>query len=87
MNVERSRYKSSELAWFKSSYSAGDGGECVEVALEWHKSSYSAGNGGDCVEIATCPHAVHIRDSKEVTRPGLTVNAAAWTQFVDFTTR
>ncbi|MEU1802602.1 DUF397 domain-containing protein [Streptomyces sp. NPDC019937] len=23
---------SSELAWFKSSYSGGDGGECVEVA-------------------------------------------------------
>lgn len=23
-----------ELAWFKSSYSGGEGGECVEVALE-----------------------------------------------------
>ncbi|MFJ4792340.1 MULTISPECIES: DUF397 domain-containing protein [Streptomycetaceae] len=23
---------SSELAWFKSSYSSGEGGECVEVA-------------------------------------------------------
>ncbi|MFJ4682627.1 DUF397 domain-containing protein [Streptomyces sp. NPDC088789] len=23
----------SELIWFKSSYSAGDGGECVEVAI------------------------------------------------------
>ncbi|MFH9675556.1 DUF397 domain-containing protein [Streptomyces sp. NPDC017405] len=28
MNVE----ESTELAWFKSSYSTGQGGECVEVA-------------------------------------------------------
>ncbi|MET7614660.1 DUF397 domain-containing protein [Streptomyces seoulensis] len=28
MNVD----KPSELTWFKSSYSAGDGGQCVEVA-------------------------------------------------------
>ncbi|MFD4544389.1 DUF397 domain-containing protein [Streptomyces bauhiniae] len=28
MNVE----KPSELTWFKSSYSQGDGGQCVEVA-------------------------------------------------------
>jgi hypothetical protein len=25
-----------ELAWFKSSYSAGDGGDCVEVAATLH---------------------------------------------------
>ncbi|MFD4211217.1 DUF397 domain-containing protein, partial [Micromonospora tulbaghiae] len=25
------------LAWFKSSYSSGDGDSCVEVAMEWHK--------------------------------------------------
>ncbi|GBP98766.1 DUF397 domain-containing protein [Streptomyces spongiicola] len=25
-----------ELAWFKSSYSTGDGGECVEVAIRSH---------------------------------------------------
>uniref|UniRef100_UPI00099F2A3B DUF397 domain-containing protein n=1 Tax=Streptomyces puniciscabiei TaxID=164348 RepID=UPI00099F2A3B len=28
MNAE----ETSELVWFKSSYSSGDGGECVEVA-------------------------------------------------------
>ncbi|WP_406184405.1 DUF397 domain-containing protein [Streptomyces sp. NBC_01006] len=43
---------STELAWFKSSYSGGSGGECVEVALDWSKSSYSGGSGGDCVEVA-----------------------------------
>ncbi|MYR00577.1 DUF397 domain-containing protein, partial [Streptomyces sp. SID6139] len=37
MNVE----KPSELTWFKSSYSSGDGGQCLEVALTWHKSTYS----------------------------------------------
>ncbi|GAA4779287.1 DUF397 domain-containing protein [Streptomyces sanyensis] len=32
MNVKKPRYESDALAWFKSSYSAGDGGQCVEVA-------------------------------------------------------
>ncbi|MGW0826677.1 DUF397 domain-containing protein [Streptomyces sp. NPDC002845] len=41
-----------ELAWFKSSYSGGDGDDCVEVALSWRKSSYSSGGSGDCVEVA-----------------------------------
>ncbi|MEU7059416.1 DUF397 domain-containing protein [Streptomyces sp. NPDC046197] len=49
----------SDALWFKSSYSNGDGGECVEVAGDfpgaaiWRKSSYSNGDGGDCVEIAS----------------------------------
>ncbi|WP_063799107.1 DUF397 domain-containing protein, partial [Streptomyces ossamyceticus] len=54
----------SELSWFKSSYSSADGDDCVEVALTWHKSSYSSSGDGDCVEIATTPHTIHIRDSK-----------------------
>ncbi|MGW7515041.1 DUF397 domain-containing protein [Streptomyces sp. NPDC054796] len=41
-----------ELAWFKSSYSGAQGGDCVEVAVEWRKSSYSDGEGGQCVEVA-----------------------------------
>ncbi|RPK56451.1 hypothetical protein EES43_24005 [Streptomyces sp. ADI96-02] len=41
-----------DLAWFKSSYSGGDGDSFVEVALEWRKSSYSSGSGDDCVEVA-----------------------------------
>lgn len=39
-------------AWRTSSYSADNGGACVEVAAAWRKSSYSAGNGGTCVEVA-----------------------------------
>ncbi len=44
--------KTETLTWFKSSYSGGEGGECLEVAYEWRKSSYSGGAGGDCLEIA-----------------------------------
>lgn len=32
MNVQRSGAAVPEAAWFKSSYSTGNGGECVEVA-------------------------------------------------------
>jgi hypothetical protein len=32
MNPQASRPRVTELLWFKSSYSAGNGGECVEVA-------------------------------------------------------
>ncbi|MCC3650270.1 MULTISPECIES: DUF397 domain-containing protein [Streptomyces] len=34
MNAEQPIQDSSELVWRKSSYSGGDGGECVEVAVE-----------------------------------------------------
>ncbi|MDI3419450.1 DUF397 domain-containing protein [Streptomyces luteolus] len=69
------------LVWFKSSYSAGDGGECVEVAMAWHKSTYSSGEGGQCVEVATCPTAVHVRDSKDTHRAALSFGPAAWAEF------
>ncbi|CAL9450850.1 DUF397 domain-containing protein [Streptomyces sp. enrichment culture] len=70
------------LDWFKSSYSTDAGGDCVEVAFDWHKSSYSLPNGGNCVEIAACPHAVHVRDSKDTARPGLAVAPEAWGAFL-----
>ncbi|MCX4904827.1 DUF397 domain-containing protein [Streptomyces sp. NBC_00878] len=76
-----------ELAWFKSSYSTGDGGECVEVAMQWRKSSFSTGSGGECVEVAVCPYVVHVRDSKDIARHGIAVDAAAWTAFVGFAGR
>ncbi|MFE8005097.1 DUF397 domain-containing protein [Streptomyces sp. NPDC057418] len=69
-----------ELAWFKSSYSGAEGGECVEVA--WRKSSYSGAEGGDCVEFAAAATHVHIRDSKQVSGPMLTVGPDAWAGFV-----
>ncbi|MFJ2058976.1 DUF397 domain-containing protein [Streptomyces sp. NPDC087908] len=73
-----------ELTWFKSSYSGGSGDNCVEVALAWHKSSYSSGDGdGDnCVEVASCPSIVHVRDSKNPTGPQLALTPATWTEFL-----
>ncbi|MFI9112399.1 DUF397 domain-containing protein [Streptomyces venezuelae] len=70
------------LAWFKSSYSDGEGGECIEVAYDWRKSSYSDGEGGNCVEVAAHPTTVHVRDSKNPHGPQLAVTPAAWTVFV-----
>ncbi|MFJ9646128.1 DUF397 domain-containing protein [Streptomyces sp. NPDC101206] len=73
-----------ELAWFKSSYSSSGSGDCVEVALTWHKSSYSSGDGDDCVEVATCPSAVHVRDSKDRNGPQLSLSPTAWAGFVAY---
>ncbi|MEU5212268.1 DUF397 domain-containing protein [Streptomyces sp. NPDC020742] len=73
-----------ELAWFKSSYSGGDGDDCVEIALSWRKSSYSSGGDGDCVEVAACPTTVHVRDSKDADGPQLAVPAPAWAEFVAY---
>ncbi|CAM5725215.1 DUF397 domain-containing protein [Streptomyces microflavus] len=73
-----------DLAWFKSSYSGGDGDSCVEVAMEWHKSSYSSGSGDSCVEVAACPSSVHVRDSKIEESPQLALAPAAWTHFLSY---
>ncbi|MFD5873580.1 DUF397 domain-containing protein [Streptomyces sp. NPDC060322] len=69
------------LSWFTSSYSGNQGGDCVEVAFSWTTSTYS-GDQGNCVEVATCPHAVHVRDSKDRTAPPLTLSPATWTAFL-----
>ncbi|MFI6700552.1 DUF397 domain-containing protein [Streptomyces sp. NPDC050509] len=83
MNTNDSTNRPSHLAWFKSSHSGSDGGDCVEVA--WFKSSYSGPGGGDCVEVALAPTAVHIRDSKAAPGPILRVAAEPWSAFVAFT--
>ncbi|MCM3817774.1 MULTISPECIES: DUF397 domain-containing protein [Streptomyces] len=74
------------LHWFKSSYSDGGGGDCVEAAFTWHKSSYSDGGGGNCVEVSPCtcpaPTTVHIRDSKNPNGPTLTLSSTAWAAFL-----
>ncbi|MFI0925779.1 DUF397 domain-containing protein [Streptomyces sp. NPDC021012] len=75
------------LHWFKSSYSDSGGGDCVEVAFAWRKSSYSSDSGGNCVEVATCPHAVHLRDSKVNDGPTFAVEPAAWTAFLGWADR
>ncbi|MFE2042513.1 DUF397 domain-containing protein [Streptomyces sp. NPDC059477] len=67
MSVECSRCETAELAWAKSSYSAGDGGQCIEVAVR--------------------PHLVRVRDSKDISQPGLAVDSAAWAAFVGFAVR
>ncbi|RSS57997.1 DUF397 domain-containing protein [Streptomyces sp. WAC07061] len=75
-----------QLAWFKSSYSTGSGGECIEVAMASGKSSHSSGADGECLEVSACCRAVHVRDSKDVARASLRVGAFAWTTFVTFAT-
>ncbi|CAL9288056.1 DUF397 domain-containing protein [Streptomyces sp. SudanB66_2053] len=59
----------------------------VEEVVTWRTSSYSSGEGGQCVEVAVRPHVVHVRDSKDVARPSLAVDAAAWDAFVRFAGR
>ncbi|MFF7647961.1 DUF397 domain-containing protein [Streptomyces canus] len=71
---------STALQWFKSTYSSSEGGQCLEVAVAWRKSSYSSDEGGQCVEIATCPHTIHIRDSKNP-GPTLQITPTTWTRF------
>ncbi|UUN29869.1 DUF397 domain-containing protein [Streptomyces sp. FIT100] len=75
-----------DLAWFKSSYSSGGSGDCIEIALSWHKSSYSGSSGDDCVEVATCPTTVHVRDSKAKQGPRLALSPTAWSAFVAYAT-
>ncbi|WP_416972867.1 DUF397 domain-containing protein [Streptomyces sp. 4F14] len=72
-----------ELAWFKSSYSGTQGDSCVEVAA-WFKSSYSGTEGDDCVEVAIAQQAISVRDSKDVTRPHFSVGRTGWKHFVGF---
>ncbi|WP_329220050.1 DUF397 domain-containing protein [Streptomyces sp. NBC_01485] len=73
-----------ELIWFKSSYSDGEGGECLEAAYTWRKSTYSSGEGGECLEVSTCPHTVHVRDSKNPGGPRLALSAVSWGVFVTY---
>ncbi|MFF8725670.1 DUF397 domain-containing protein [Streptomyces sp. NPDC015171] len=75
MNIE-------QLSWFKSTYSSGEGGQCLELAYNWRKSSYSDGEGGQCLEVAAHPAVIHIRDSKRPAAAHLTVGPTAWSAFL-----
>ncbi|MFI0980178.1 DUF397 domain-containing protein [Streptomyces sp. NPDC021093] len=76
------------LHWFKSSYSGGEGGECLEVAYDWRKSSYSGGAGGECIEVAAHPTTIHVRDSKLAdASPHFDVSPTAWATFVSYARR
>ncbi|MFB6553737.1 DUF397 domain-containing protein [Streptomyces sp. NPDC056405] len=54
----------------------------VASGLAWFKSSHSGTEGGDCVEVAAGTAVVHIRDSKAVPGPVVTVSPEAWAGFV-----
>lgn len=79
----------SNARWRKSSYSNGEGGDCVEVAYDfpgaarWRKSTYSNGEGGSCVEVADgVPGVVPVRDSKVPSGDVLVIGAGAWAEFI-----
>ncbi|WP_405683137.1 DUF397 domain-containing protein [Streptomyces sp. NBC_00057] len=48
----------------------------------WFKSSHSGTQGDSCVEVAIAEVAVCVRDSKDVTRPHLSIGRDGWAQFV-----
>lgn len=48
----------------------------------WWKSSYSGTQGDNCVEVAMAEQVVHVRDSKDITRPAFAVGRAEWALFV-----
>ncbi|MBU7596676.1 DUF397 domain-containing protein [Streptomyces sp. P38-E01] len=52
--------------------------------LDWFKSSYSGSQGDSCVEVAIALLAVHVRDSKDLTRPAFAVDRDGWDDFVRF---
>ncbi|MDQ0809339.1 hypothetical protein QFZ63_001053 [Streptomyces sp. B3I7] len=56
----------------------------VKSELAWFKSSYSGTQGDSCVEVALAERSVHVRDSKDVTRPAFAVGREGWGQFVRF---
>ncbi|MFI0140103.1 DUF397 domain-containing protein [Streptomyces luteogriseus] len=56
------------------------------MEMQWRKSSYSSDQGGQCLEVAETPDAtVAIRDSKHPAGPILTLDPAAFTSFVNWT--
>ncbi|MCX5586086.1 DUF397 domain-containing protein [Streptomyces erythrochromogenes] len=65
-------YDLAAATWHKSSYSAGDGGNCLEMAT-WRKSTHSG---------ASASVTVPVRDSKVPDGPHLTFRGPAWKAFV-----
>ncbi|KOU61562.1 DUF397 domain-containing protein [Streptomyces sp. IGB124] len=65
-------YDLSAAIWRKSSYSGGDGGECLEMAT-WPKDT-----PGEASASATVP----VRDSKVPGGPHLTFGGPAWKAFL-----
>ena len=74
--------RAERFLWQKSTYSSGQGGNCVEVGVAWRTSTYSSGQGGRCVEVGAAPEFVGVRDTKDRENGQLTVRPAAWRAFV-----
>ncbi|MDX3090891.1 MULTISPECIES: DUF397 domain-containing protein [Streptomyces] len=69
---------SEPFAWFKSSHSDSQGGECLEVALSRHTRRHTD------VRSGACHDTVHVRDSKfGAHSPRFSVPASAWTAFLE----
>lgn len=63
MNTQISALSATKFGWFKSSYSAGDGGDCVEVATA-HASVYirdSKRAGGPVLSVGSAGWARFVR--------------------------
>jgi len=71
------------VQWRKSTYSSGNGGQCVEIGnAPWRKSTYSGNGGMSCVEAAHAPGTVLIRDTKNNGGgPVLRVTPSDWRRF------
>ncbi|MEU3249937.1 DUF397 domain-containing protein [Streptomyces sp. NPDC006997] len=52
----------------------------------WKKSTHS-GDASNCVEMATTATALHVRDSKRIDGPVVTVARTAWRPFIKYATR
>ena len=70
------------VSWRKSSFTGGNGTNCVEVGLSWRKSSRSVGNGSDCVEVAQAVDTVLVRDTKTRTGGTLSFTPNTWHRFL-----
>ncbi|MET9293343.1 DUF397 domain-containing protein [Streptomyces sp. NPDC003077] len=46
--------------------------------VKWRKSSYSGTAGDNCVEVAVTEPTIHLRDSKDTTRPHITIGRHGW---------
>lgn len=69
---------------FRKSTHSNANGTCLEAAFK--PSSYSV-HGSACVEAALPAGTVLVRDSKDITIPGLGFTPAAWTAFLETVTR
>lgn len=72
------------IAWRKSSRSASNAGQCVEVG-SWRTAtrSGSGSNGANCVEAGACGcHGVAIRDTKHHASGTLDVTIGEWSRLL-----